>query len=136
VALTSWTGDRRLDGNQLTGTIPTGITGAAPHRYLYNNQLTGMIPPSTGELRNLTVLYVSLRDFGAICVRVCAADMAAHRSLYKNQLTGTIPSNIGLLSALSVLYVSPWCRPVLFGAHIMSLASHYPQPTDICSTIN
>ena len=71
-----------LNGNQLTGEIPTELGGLSnlTGLVLVVNQLTGEIPSELGRLSNLTRL-----------------------SLGRNQLTGEIPPELGGLSNLTLL---------------------------------
>lgn len=78
--------DIRLNGNQLTGTIPSlafgKLTSLTDFR-LDGNRLAGTIPPSLGDLGALTALGLS-----------------------RNRLSGTIPFALKRLTHLSFLDVS------------------------------
>ncbi|XWS53007.1 hypothetical protein CRYUN_Cryun11dG0120800 [Craigia yunnanensis] len=73
-----------LGRNQITGTIPSGITNLVNLIGIgfESNQLTGTIPDSLGKLKNLQVV-----------------------ALAENALTGRIPTSVGNLSRLNVIYL-------------------------------
>ena len=77
--------DLSLDGNQLSGAIPSKLSDLTNLEMLNlgDNQLTGEIPSKLGNLSDLQVL--NLRD---------------------NQLTGEIPAELGNLTDLRELYIS------------------------------
>ncbi|WP_211289983.1 DUF6443 domain-containing protein [Hymenobacter chitinivorans] len=72
-----------LNSNQLTGSIPVGLT-ALPlsHLLLGDNQLSGSIPDEIGRMTTLSLL-----------------------SLRQNQLSGRVPNSIGLLENLTYCYL-------------------------------
>ena len=77
--------DLRLEGNNLTGTIPAQLGRLTNLTLLWlgRNQLSGLIPSSLGNLTNLVWL-----------------------NLNNNQLSGPIPSSLGNLSRLTRLYLA------------------------------
>mmetsp|Transcript_249 Transcript_249/g.427 ORF Transcript_249/g.427 Transcript_249/m.427 type:complete len:257 (+) Transcript_249:95-865(+) len=73
-----------VDVNRLTGTVPSELGSATSLVWLcfHQNQLTGTVPSELGLLTSLTWLR-----------------------FYTNQLSGTIPSELGALSRLTTLVV-------------------------------
>ncbi|KAH9668951.1 putative receptor-like protein kinase [Citrus sinensis] len=88
----------RIGGNQISGTIPSGI------RNLVNlialtievNQLHGIIPDGVGELQHLQQLYM-FRNFlqGSIPPSLGNLTKLADLALSFNNLQGNIPSSLG-----------------------------------------
>ena len=95
-----------LEGNQLTGIIPSELGGLSnlEELSLHDNQLSGAIPSELGDLTNLTVL--SLHDnqlSGAIPSELGDLTNLTYLDLDANQLSGAIPSELGGLTNLTVL---------------------------------
>jgi hypothetical protein len=100
--------DIRLNGNQLTGGIPTDIKNLTTLNTLYLsvNQLNGTIPSELGEL-NITKLYIQDNGFtGTIPAALADNTNLTHLNLARNNLEGPIPEEFGNLLSLSEFSVA------------------------------
>ncbi len=98
-----------LDGNQLTGTIPSELGDLESLELLsfYCNQLTGAIPAELGNLTNLELLFLIDNQLtGIIPPELGNLTNLTDLDLSYNQLTGTIPSELGDLENLTGLGLS------------------------------
>ena len=98
-----------LEGNQLTGPIPTelGKLSSLTELQLYDNQLTGTIPTELGKLSSLTALDLGGNQLtGTIPSELGNLASLDWLDLFVNQLTGPIPSELGNLSNLTLLDLS------------------------------
>ena len=98
-----------LDGNQLSGSIPSELGNLANLRTLSlsNNRLSGSIPSELGDLANLGVLWLDGNELsGSIPSEL--GNLANLRTLWLsgNQLSGSIPSELGNLTNLGTLYLN------------------------------
>ena len=118
-----------LQGNQLSGTLPTelgnlrnltslrlsgAITGSIPselgnlsnltYLLILSTELTGSIPTEFGNLSNLRVLGLSGRSFGSIPSAL--GNLGNLRDLQLFRVSGNIPSALGNLSNLEILTLS------------------------------
>ena len=95
-----------LDGNQLTGEIPSEIGNLTnlERLYLYGNQLTGEIPPEIGNLTNLQILLLSSNQLtGEIPSEIGNLTNLYTLDLMNNELSGEIPPEIGNLTYLNIM---------------------------------
>jgi Leucine-rich repeat (LRR) protein len=109
-----------LGTNQLTGTIPGWIAGAAGGQAsglaamtalevvdLGSNQLTGTIPAAFGSLTNLQTLTLQHNQLtGTIPPQLGNLTKLTSLTVMDNKLTGTIPSDLGRLTLLTQLLLS------------------------------
>jgi len=77
------------------------------HRYLDGNQLSGPIPSSIGSLKKLENLYARFNHDhqNHYSLLLTMASITITRFLQNNQLTGTIPESIGSIIPLTYMYV-------------------------------
>ena len=83
-----------LQGNQLSGGIPTSLCAAEnlTFFYAYSNNLGEMLPPCIGSLPKLEGLLLNTNEIsGSIPASYCGLKMVSAIRLDRNQLTGTIP---------------------------------------------
>ncbi len=95
-----------LPGNNLTGSIPQGLTGltALTELYLDHNQLSGTIPSELSSLLNLTTIHLDTNQIsGSIPVGLGSITGLKNLYLDHNQLSGSIPAELGNLSNLETL---------------------------------
>ena len=98
-----------LQGNNLTGTIPTELGNLTnlTHLYLYNNELTGTIPAELGALTVLTELLLNGNNLtGTIPTELGNLTNLITLNLFDNELTGTIPAELGALTVLRGLHLN------------------------------
>jgi Leucine-rich repeat (LRR) protein len=98
-----------LQGNNLTGTIPSSIGNLVNLQSLQlnENQLSGSIPSSIGNLVNLQTLYLPVNQLsGSIPSSIGNLVQLDQLLLSNNRLSGSIPSSIGNLVNLHYLYLS------------------------------
>ena len=98
-----------LDGNQLTGTIPSelGSLSNLEELDLGSNNLTGTIPSELGNLSALTVLSLQFNELtGPIPPELGNLSNLKELLFKENKLTGTIPPELGNLSSLEILWLS------------------------------
>ena len=98
-----------LYGNDLTGGIPTELTGLAKLKRLYlheNRNLGGTIPAELGTMSSLTHLLL-LRTGLSGPIPEALGDLSNLEwlALYNNNLSGDIPSVLGRLTKLQRLYL-------------------------------
>ena len=97
-----------LDGNQLSGSIPSELGNLTNLRTLSlsNNQLSGSIPSELGSLAKLEVLWLDGNQLsGSIPSELGNLTNLRTLSLSNNQLSGSIPSELGSLAKLEVLWL-------------------------------
>ncbi|MBP8591125.1 S8 family serine peptidase [Candidatus Shapirobacteria bacterium] len=98
-----------LQLNELSGSIPETIGNLSQLRELYlgTNQLSGSIPASIGNLTQLTGLYLDNNQFSDP-IPETIGNLSQLRELYLfyNQLSGSIPASIGNLTQLTGLYLN------------------------------
>jgi len=97
-----------LDGNQLSGAIPTDLGDLTSLRILdlSVNQLSGAIPSELGSLSSLEYLDLWGNQLsGAIPPELGSLTSLQMLSLWDNQLTGSIPTWLRSLTSLQVLYL-------------------------------
>ena len=95
-----------MDGNHLTGSIPSSIGSLTSllRIYLNTNSLTGTIPSSIGSLSLLTHLLLYLTSIsGTIPSSIGSMTSLRYLQLDDNFLTGTIPSTFNQLTKLTYL---------------------------------
>ena len=84
----------RLDGNNLSGTIPAALGGLSSLQdlRLSGNALSGSIPPTLGDLSNLETLWLSGTALSGL-IPPSLGDLSSLRLLllYGNALSGSIP---------------------------------------------
>ena len=98
-----------LEGNNLSGPLPTELVGLASLKVLslYGNALAGPIPAELGHLANLTRLNLTGNEFtGSIPPQLIDLASLEVLNLAYNELTGSIPSELGSLSRLRNLYIA------------------------------
>lgn len=98
--------DSRLEGNQLTGIIPSDIGSLSEllHLALKSNKLTGQIPLSIGGLSKVEYIDLSRNQLtGTIPSTIGNLPMVINIALYQNRLSGLIPSSIANPSTLRYL---------------------------------
>ncbi|XP_043695651.1 probable LRR receptor-like serine/threonine-protein kinase At3g47570 [Telopea speciosissima] len=96
-------------GNQISGTIPTGIENLVNLTYLglHVNFLEGNIPSGIGKLPKLQKLHLGEnRLSGQIPSSIGNLTLLYELSLEANNLNGSIPSNIGNCQQLQSLTIS------------------------------
>ena len=97
-----------LDGNQLSGSIPSELGNLANlvTLSLHGNQLSGSIPSELGNLANLGVLWLDGNELsGSMPSELGNLDNLVTLWLGGNQLSGSIPSELGNLANLGVLWL-------------------------------
>lgn len=95
--------------NQISGTIPVGITNLVNLNLLLIefNQLTGHIPPSIGNLKNLQDLNLGMNKLtGRIPASIGNISILTVLDLEYNSLWGSIPPEIGECQSLTELYLA------------------------------
>ena len=95
-----------LDGNQLSGSIPSELGNLDNLRTLSlsNNQLSGSIPSELGDLANLGVLWLDGNELsGSIPSELGNLTNLGTLELHDNQLSGSILSQLGNLANLETL---------------------------------
>ncbi|KAL4638742.1 hypothetical protein ACB092_03G168400 [Castanea dentata] len=98
-----------LNGNSLTGTIPSTIGGLESLNTLLlnGNSLTGTIPSTIGGLESLQRLYLDENKIeGFIPEQLCQLKNLGELSLSNNRISGYIPDCIGNLNLLQRLNLS------------------------------
>ena len=98
-----------LNGNQLSGTIPTqlGTLANLEGLLLTRNQLTGTIPAELASLTRSEILALGGNQLtGTIPTWLGNLANLEELHLWENELTGTIPSELGSLSNLELLSLS------------------------------
>ncbi|CAL2252234.1 unnamed protein product [Prunus armeniaca] len=91
-----------LSNCSIRGNIPIGISNISSlvTLSLDGNQLSGSIPTSLGRLGNLQGLYLNYNKLqGYIPYELCQLDKLVELLLGSNQLSGSIPSCLGNLAA-------------------------------------
>ncbi len=99
----------RLGNNMLSGGIPAelGSLSALTDLRLGDNRLSGSIPPQLRTLTSLTMLHLQNNQLtGAIPAELGQLAALTSLSLHRNQLTGNIPTALGSLSNLECLYLN------------------------------
>ncbi|CAI5979790.1 unnamed protein product [Closterium sp. NIES-65] len=93
---------RRLDSNQFTGSIPSGLSKltALTVLQLSNNSLSGSLPSALSTLTNLRNLY-SRQQQQAIWIAPFISQI-----LSRNTLSGSIPSDYSALEFLAILLLN------------------------------
>ena len=97
-----------LNGNNLTGTLPSAIGNLASLKWLSlsHNQLSGSIPVEIGNLTDLGRLYLDSNSLsGAIPAEIGNLTRLHWLLLSSNSLSGEIPSEIGNLTGLGFLII-------------------------------
>ena len=97
-----------LNGNNLTGTLPSAIGNLASLKWLSlsHNQLSGSIPVEIGNLTDLRRLYLDSNSLsGAIPAEIGNLTRLHWLLLSSNSLSGEIPSEIGNLTGLGFLII-------------------------------
>ena len=98
----------KLDGNNLSGTIPTELGNLTSLTELgfYNNELSGEIPTELGNLTSLTELDLALNNLsGEIPAELGNLTALTELILTGNELSGEIPAELGNLTSLTELYL-------------------------------
>lgn len=99
----------RSFNNQLTGTIPAGISNAINliEFNVSGNQLEGIIPPEIGSLTALFDLSLGQNNLsGAIPTEIGNLTSLRFLNLSEDSLSGNIPASIGQLNNLEELNLS------------------------------
>ena len=97
-----------LEGNNLTGTLPSAIGNLASLKWLSlsHNQLSGSIPVEIGNLTDLRRLYLDSNSLsGTIPAEIGNLTRLHWLLLSSNSLSGEIPSEIGNLTGLGFLII-------------------------------
>ena len=99
-----------LDGNNLTGTLPSAIGNLASLQWLSlsHNQLSGSIPVEIGNLTDLRRLHLDSNSLSGAIPAEIGNLTRLHWLLLSgnsNLLSGEIPSEIGNLTGLGFLYL-------------------------------
>ncbi|GJP53290.1 hypothetical protein CLOM_g12457 [Closterium sp. NIES-68] len=97
-----------IDGNQLSGTLPSslGTLSALANLVLSTNGFSGSIPDSFSNLKNLVYLSLEYNGFsGPIPAFLSNSPAMKYLVLQYNQFTGQIPDSLGDLTNLRVLTV-------------------------------
>ncbi|MFL6248588.1 MAG: fibronectin type III domain-containing protein [Thermoanaerobaculia bacterium] len=100
--------DIDLDGNQLSGTLPSSIRNFTKLQSLLvgSNNLHGPLPSQIGELSELEKLYGDAAQFtGPIPHSFSALKKLTYLGLRSNELSGPLPALLGDLTALEELYL-------------------------------
>ncbi|MFV0395062.1 MAG: toxin Cry1Ac domain D-VI-related protein [Coprobacillaceae bacterium] len=100
--------DLRLNQNQLSGSIPTGLSNISSLQYLYlnANQLTGEIPSSLGTIASLKYIYLNSNQLsGQIPESLGSITGLGRLIVSDNLLTGPIPASLGNIGSLIYLYL-------------------------------
>jgi hypothetical protein len=95
-----------LQGNQLSGSIPTqlGNLTALENLYLDQNQLSGSIPAALGSLTSLQTLRLNTNLLtGSIPMELGNLSGLLYIDLGGNLLTGTVPPSLCSISTLQTL---------------------------------
>ena len=95
-----------LSRNSLSGPIPPGLLNLTELKelYLHTNQLSGSIPSELGNLANLERLSLSRNSLsGPIPPGLLNLTELKELYLHTNQLSGTIPSSLSNLAGLEIL---------------------------------
>ena len=98
-----------LYDNRLTGEIPPELSRLSKLKnlHLYDNLLSGAIPPELGELKELRQLVLGNNMFtGGIPPQLGDMTSLEHLFLRDNLLAGAIPSELEGLSNLTILQLS------------------------------
>ncbi len=98
----------RLNINNLTGTLPTGIGNLAEPRGLYfgRNNLEGAIPAELGNLSTLVGLNLATNNFiGTLPLELFNLTNLTFLGTTGNPLSGPIPPEIGNLINMRYLYM-------------------------------
>ncbi|GLJ52832.1 hypothetical protein SUGI_1125540 [Cryptomeria japonica] len=98
-----------VDGNRITGRIPSSFANLTNLRDLYmsSNLLTGRIPSSLRSLRNLQRLFLDSNKLkGSIPREIGEMKSLGELSASHNMLSGQIPDTIGRLQQLTHLVLN------------------------------
>ncbi|MFV0395987.1 MAG: toxin Cry1Ac domain D-VI-related protein [Coprobacillaceae bacterium] len=97
-----------LEGNQFSGTIPSGIGNltSLQYLYLYDNQFTGSVPSTLGNLTSLRIFYLQNNKLSGE-IPSTLGNLSSLQRLYLNgnELTGSIPTELGNITSLQRLYL-------------------------------
>lgn len=96
----------RLDHNQLSGSLPTGLNALTQltELTLAANQLSGSVPPQLGSLTSLITVTLGVNQLtGSIPKEIGNLTQLTFLSMFRNRLSGTIPAELGNLTQLRVL---------------------------------
>ncbi|WP_421869440.1 leucine-rich repeat domain-containing protein [Marinoscillum sp.] len=98
----------RLDGNNITGTIPVELANDTSliELYLQENQITGAIPAELGSVTSLVYINVSVNELN----EPLPSELGNLSNLYllavdENQIPGDIPTSFSNLSSLGALFI-------------------------------
>jgi len=100
-------GNLQLDGNDITGSIPSeiGLLSSLERLYMHYGALTGTIPTEMGAMESLTHLIFDFNDLtGTIPSEMGKLINLKRLDLAYNFLTSTIPTELGKLSNLTTVY--------------------------------